>query len=109
MARFESLQRTIQVPDGVTVEVDAKTVKVKGPRGTLQEDLSHLPVTITQSGREVQVSVSWPRKREIGMLGTAAAHIRNMIRGEIKAFRCNLIKFYAPLANTVNVAEKAKA
>ena len=68
MARFETLQRTIQVPDGVTVEVNGKTVKVKGPLGTLQEDLSHLPVEITQSGREVQVSVTWPRKREIGML-----------------------------------------
>jgi len=31
MARFETLQRTIQVPDGVTVGVDGKTVKVKGP------------------------------------------------------------------------------
>jgi len=107
MARFESLQRTIQVPDGVTVEVDAKTVKVKGPRGTLQEDLSHLPVTITQSGREVQVSVSWPRKREIGMLGTAAAHIRNMIRGVTKGYRYNLRTVYAHFPVTVKVDEKA--
>ena len=58
MARFETLQRTIHVPDGVTVQVEGKTVKVKGPLGTLQEDLSHLPVTFTQSGREVQVSVT---------------------------------------------------
>src|SRR5437899_10721258 len=90
MARFERLQRTIQVPDGVTLEVDGKTVTVKGPRGTLQEDLSHLPVTITQSGREVQVSVTWHRKRETGMLGTAPAHIRNMTRGVTKAYRYNL-------------------
>jgi len=90
MARFETLQRTIQVPDGVTVEVNGKTVKVKGPLGTLQEDLSHLPVEITQSGREVQVSVTWPRKREIGMLGTAAAHVRNMVRGVTKGYRYNL-------------------
>ncbi len=109
MARFESLQRTIQVPDGVTVEVDAKTVKVKGPRGTLQEDLSHLPVTITHSGSEVQVSVSWPRKREIGMLGTAAAHIRNMIRGVTKGYRYNLRTVYAHFPVTVKVDEKAKA
>src|SRR5260370_16796100 len=90
MVRFETLQRTIQVPDGVTVQVEGKTVKVKGPLGTLQEDLSHLPVTFTQSGREVQVSVTWPLKREIGMLGTAAAHVRNMIRGVTKGDSYNL-------------------
>jgi len=109
MARFETLQRTIQVPDGVTVQVEGKTVKVKGPLGALQEDLSHLPVTFTQSGREVQVSVAWPRKREIGMLGTAAAHIRNMIRGVTKGYRYNLRTVYAHFPVTVKVDEKTRA
>jgi len=90
MVRFETLQRTIQVPDGVTVQVEGKTVKVKGPLGTLQEDLSHLPVTFTQSGREVQVSVTWPRKREIG-------------------YRYNLRTVYAHFPVTVKVDEKARA
>src|SRR5438309_10608923 len=109
MARFETLQRTIQVPDGVTVGVEGKTVNVKGPLGTLQEDLSHLPVTITQTAQEVKVSVTWPRKREIGMLGTAAAHIRNMIRGVTKGYRYNLRTVYAHFPVTVKVDEKAKA
>src|SRR5689334_20487873 len=108
MARFETLQRTIQVPDGVTVGVDGKTVKVKGPLGALQEDLSHLPVTITYSGREVQVSVTWPRKREIGMLGTAAAHVRNMLRGVTQGYRYELRTVYAHFPVTVKVDEKAK-
>src|SRR5882762_11842144 len=108
MTRFETLQRTIQVPDGVTVEVDGKTVKVKGPLGTLQEDLSHLPVTFTHSGREVQVSVTWPRKREIGMLGTAAAHVRNMIRGVTKGYRYNLRTVYAHFPVTVRSTKKQK-
>src|SRR5438093_9221332 len=109
MTRFETLQRTIQVPDGVTVQVEGKTVKVKGPLGTLHEDLSHLPVTFTLSGGEVQVSVTWPRKREIGMLGTAAAHIRNMIRGVTKGYRYNLRTVYAHFPVTVKVDEKARA
>jgi large subunit ribosomal protein L6 len=108
MARFETLQRTIEVPDGVTVQVEGKTVKVKGPLGTLQEDLSHLPVNFSQSAKEVQVSVTWPRKREIGMLGTAAAHIRNMIRGVTKGYRYNLQTVYAHFPVTVKVDEKAR-
>src|SRR6266704_1133994 len=106
MARFETLQRTIQVPEGVTVQVEGKTVKVKGPLGALQEDLSHLPVNFSQSGNEVQVSVTWPRKREIGMLGTAAAHIRNMIRGVTKGYRYNLRTVYAHFPVTVRLTKK---
>ena len=109
MTRFETVQRTIQVPEGVTVEVDGKSVKVKGPLGALQEDLSHLPVIFSQTGQEVQVSVIWPRKREIGMLGTAAAHIRNMIRGVTKGYRYNLRTVYAHFPVTVKVDEKARA
>ena len=109
MTRFETLQRTIQVPEGVTVEVDGKTVKVKGPLGSLQEDLSHLPVNFSRKGQEVQVSVIWPRKREIGMLGTAAAHIRNMIRGVTKGYRYNLRTVYAHFPVTVKVDEKSHA
>ena len=109
MARFETLQRTIQVPDGVTVEVNGSTLKVRGPLGALQEDLSHLPVSFSQKGQEVQVSVVWPRKREIGMLGTAAAHIRNMIKGVTKGYRYNLRTVYAHFPVTVRVDEKTKA
>lgn len=109
MTRFETLQRTIQVPEGVTVEVDRKNVKVRGPLGSLQEDLSHLPVNFSQKGQEVQVSVIWPRKREIGMLGTAAAHVRNMIRGVTKGYRYNLRTVYAHFPVTVKVDEKARA
>ena len=109
MTRFETLQRTIQVPEGVTVEVAGSKVKVKGPLGSLQEDLSHLPVNFSQKGQEVQVSVIWPRKREIGMLGTAAAHVRNMIRGVTKGYRYNLRTVYAHFPVTVKVDEKARA
>lgn len=109
MARVQTLQRTIQVPEGVTIEVDGRNVKVKGPLGTLQENLSHLPVNITRNVTDVQLSVVWPRKREIGMLGTAAAHIRNMIRGVTKGYRYNLRTVYAHFPVTVKVDEKAKA
>lgn len=109
MARFETLQRIIQVPDGVTVEVTGSTLKVRGPLGALEEDLSHLPVSFSQKGQEVQVSVAWPRKREIGMLGTAAAHIRNMIKGVTKGYRYNLRTVYAHFPVTVRVDDKTKA
>src|SRR5438034_2643937 len=106
--RFETLQRTVSIPDQVSVQVEGRTVKVKGPLSSLQEDLSHLPVTINVNDNRVQLETSWPRKREIGMLGTAAAHVRNMLKGVTQGYRYELRTVYAHFPVTVKVDEKAK-
>src|SRR5947209_10806626 len=87
--RFETLERTVSIPDHVSVQVEGRTVKVKGPLGSLQEDLSHLPVSINVDDNKVRLETTWPRKREIGMLGTAAAHVRNMLKESHKATGTN--------------------
>jgi len=106
--RFETLQRTVSIPDQVSVQVEGRTVKVKGPLGSLQEDLSHLPVSIDVNDNKVRLETTWPRKREIGMLGTAAAHVRNMLRGVTQGYRYELRTVYAHFPVTVKVDEKAK-
>ncbi len=108
MPSFETLQRTVEIPDQVTVQVDGRKVNVKGPLGVLQEDLSHLPVELTLKEKEIQVSTRWPRKREIGMLGTAAARIRNMMKGVTKGYRYSLRTVYAHFPVTVKVDEKSR-
>ena len=108
MSRLETLQRTVEIPEQVVVRLDGGKVNVKGPLGSLQEDLSHLPVTMSLKDREIEVSTRWPRKREIGMLGTAAAHIRNMMKGVTKGYKYSLRTVYAHFPVTVKVDEKAK-
>jgi len=106
--RFQTLERTVSIPDQVSVQVEGRTVKVKGPLGSLQEDLSHLPVSINVNNNKVRLETTWPRKREIGMLGTAAAHVRNMLKGVTQGYRYELRTVYAHFPVTVKVDEKAK-
>ena len=106
--RFETLERTVSIPDQVSVQVEGRTVKIKGPLGSLQEDLSHLPVSINVNDNKVRLETTWPRKREIGMLGTAAAHVRNMLKGVTQGYRYELRTVYAHFPVTVKVDEKAK-
>src|SRR5947199_6737367 len=106
--RFETLERTVSIPDHVSVQVEGRTVKVKGPLGSLQEDLSHLPVSIDVDDDKVRLETTWPRKREIGMLGTAAAHVRNMLKGVTQGYRYELRTVYAHFPVTVKVDDKAK-
>src|SRR5947199_4556930 len=106
--RFETLERTVSIPDHVSVQVERRTVKVKGQLGSLQEGLSHLPVSINVDDNKVRLETTWPRKREIGMLGTAAAHVRNMLKGVTQGYRYELRTVYAHFPVTVKVDEKAK-
>ena len=49
----------ITVPKGVTVAIDGKTVKVKGPKGELTRSFAE-GITIAQEGEQLKVA------REIG-------------------------------------------
>ncbi|ORX65714.1 ribosomal protein L6 [Linderina pennispora] len=42
----------INVPEGVTVEVKARQVRVTGPRGTLQRDLRHINMDVQRPTRD---------------------------------------------------------
>src|SRR3989442_15787302 len=106
--RFETLQRIVSIPDRVSVHVEGRTVKVKGPLGSLQEDLSHLPVSINVNDNNVRLETTWPRKRDIGMLDTATAHMRNMLRGVTEGYQHELRTVYAHFPVTVNGDDNAK-
>ncbi len=108
MPRVETLQRAIPVPTNTKVEIDGRKVRVQGPLGDLEEDLSHLPIELSLNGSEVVIKTNWPRKREIGMLGTAAAHIRNMIKGVNSGYKFNLKTVYAHFPVTVKVDERSR-
>ncbi len=107
MARVETLERVVEIPEKVNIRVDGRRVFVEGPLGKLEEDLSHLPVTLTVKDNKVYLVTSWPRKREIGMLGTGAAHVRNMITGVTKGYKYSLRAVYAHFPMTVKADEKA--
>jgi len=95
--------RTVEIPEGVEVEVDGKKVRVKGPLGELVRDFSHAPVDIRLDGREVVVEAYWPKKRERAMIGTVAAHIKNMITGVTKGFtyKLKIVFTHFPIQVTV--------
>ena len=107
MTRVEQLERVVEITEKVKVRVDGRMVFVEGPLGKLEEDLSHLPVSINVKENKLFLSTRWPRKREVGMLGTAMAHIRNMIRGVTKGYKYSLKAVYAHFPVTVKADEKA--
>ena len=72
----------------VEVKVNARKVKVKGPRGTLIRSFKHLSVDIMMDGKQQLKVVKWFGKRkELAAVNTVCSHIQNMIKGVTKV--CN--------------------
>ena len=108
MVLVELAQRSIQIPDGVQLNIEGRTIKATGPKGTLEEDFAHLPVKFALEGKTLRVYSQWARKREVALVGTALAHVRNMVRGVNSGYTYKLKLVYAHFPITVKVIEKEK-
>ncbi len=108
MVLVELAQRSLPIPEGVQINIDGRRIKATGPKGTLEEDFSHLPVHFALEERSIRVYANWARKREVALVGTALAHIRNMVRGVTSGYTYKLKIVYAHFPVTVKVNEKEK-
>ncbi|MEM2901604.1 MAG: 50S ribosomal protein L6 [Candidatus Bathyarchaeia archaeon] len=103
MSALQVVERRVEVPQGVEVKVNGGVVEVKGPLGTLREDLTHVPVDIALDQGGILVRAFWPRKKVAALVGTAASHVRNMIIGVTKGFTYKLKIVYAHFPINVKV------
>ncbi len=98
--------KSVEIPEGVEVKVDGRTVTVAGNNGTLTRDFSHVPVSIGLEGNVVKVHVKWAHKREASLVGTVSSHILNMITGVTKGFTYKLKIVFSHFPISVKVMEK---
>ncbi len=75
------LEETIEIPDGVQVRVEGDHIVVVGKGHTLRRKLSHPRLRLVVDGKHVTVRCEFPRRKEGALVGTFAAHLRNMIVG----------------------------
>jgi large subunit ribosomal protein L6 len=101
--RLPEISKTIQVPDGVEVNVEGRKVTVNGSKGTLTRDFSYVPISIEGDGKTVRVWAEWPRKKEASLVGTIYSHIQNMITGVEKGFSYKLKIVFSHFPMSVKV------
>ena len=105
--RLPEISRTIQVPDGVEVNLERRKVTVKGAKGTLTRDFSYVPIFIAASDdKTVRIWAEWPRKKEASLVGTVHSHIQNMITGVEKGFLYKLKIVFSHFPISVKVQDK---
>jgi large subunit ribosomal protein L6 len=88
--RALSVEKTIQIMDGVDLKIDGRRVTVSGEKGTLTRDFSHASISIQKEENSVKIRTDWPRKKEAATVVTVSSHIQNMIKGVTKGFSYKL-------------------
>jgi len=98
--------REVKIPEGVKVEIDKGKVIVEGPKGRLERGLYHPRILIEKKDDKVEVKCEFARRKEKALVGTFAAHIRNMIKGVTEGFIYKMKVVYSHFPIKVNVKEK---
>ena len=104
--RLPEISKTIQVPDGVEINVIQRKVTVTGNKGTLIRDFSHAAISISCNEGLLSVWAEWPRKKEASLVGTIYSHILNMITGVEKGFTYKLKIVFSHFPISVKIQDK---
>jgi len=88
------------VPDKVEVKVNARTVEIKGPRGTIKKSYKHVPLDIfiakTKEGKkQVKVQMWLAKRRQRAKVRSVATSIKNSLRGVVAGFKYKMRLAYA--------------
>ncbi len=85
------LREEIDIPEGVSVEINNLCVKVSGPKGSLQRSFDYADgIIIKVEDRKVILETFFANREKKALLYTIASHIKNMMIGVTKGWRYKL-------------------
>ena len=100
--------RDLAIPEGVTITLHARKITVKGPRGTLQRDFTHLPrIDIFHDKEENKITVTkwFSAQKQISCLRTVCSHMSNLFDGVLYGFRYKMRAVYAHFPVNLNTGK----
>jgi large subunit ribosomal protein L6 len=98
------MEKELEIPEGVNVEVDGKTVKVSGEKGQLERAFKYFhDIKIQKKGNKIVTSSKSEKRKVKLMMGTIIAHTKNMIKGVSKGFTYNMKVVYSHFPMNVQV------
>ena len=103
--KIKNLELGVTIPEKVTVTVEGKTVKVKGPNGELSRSFNDFPTLgMKIENNEVLLSIKDANKKEKTHIGTAEAHIANMMIGAVSnhVYKLKICASHFPMTATVS-------
>lgn len=104
--KYIQTDQVLEVPEGVTVNIKSRVVKVTGPRGSLTKNLKHIDVTFNKLNKnQVRITVHNSDRKHVAALRTVNSLISNLITGVTKGYKYKMRYVYAHFPINVNVVE----
>ncbi len=79
----------VDIPGGVTVEINGQSVSAKGPKGNLNLEVNSL-VSVAMEENSLRVAANDKEKKTIAMAGTMRALLNNMVLGVNEGYQKKL-------------------
>jgi len=86
----KELFQTIEIPNGIEVELIENLVKVSGTHGINERKFDFSKLSAEKKNNQIIIGNKKATKKEKRIMNTIAAHIRNMIKGVQKKFEYKL-------------------
>ena len=85
----------VTIPAGVDISLENSILKVTGPKGTLERNVWYPGIEITIDSEIVTITTQSTRKKVTSMVGTLAAHVRNMCKGTTEGYTYTMKVVYS--------------
>jgi len=89
------MELTVNIPSGVEVKVEGGMVSVSGPKGEVRKKLNAPGMKTRQEDGKIILKSADDRKKSIAVVGTWAAHTRNMIKGVTAGWEARMKVVYS--------------
>jgi large subunit ribosomal protein L6 len=86
----KDIEKIIEIPEGVEVEVDGNSVKTKGESGEIEREFKIKKIDIEKMDGKIRLSSKSASKKEKKVMNSVAAHIKNMVAGAKDKFEYKL-------------------
>ncbi len=104
MTKITELKEEIEIPQGVELSIENKTITVKGEKGSISKTLSHPKIDLKLNGNKFEIScIKSPKRKEKALIGTFKAHINNMIKGVTEGFEYKMKTVFSHFPIKTNV------
>src|SRR5881628_745519 len=101
------VEERVKIPDGVKVALEGESVRVSSGNTVLVRKLSYPRVSLAVAGQELRIRCELPKRKEKAIVGTYAAHVRNMIEGVSRGwqYRMKIVYSHFPMKASVRGKE----
>lgn len=104
----QEISKEIAVPEDISIELDGNMINIKGPKGELKKEFFCSNIKLKKEDGKIVLYADKTTKREKKMLGTIAAHIKNMILGVKEGFtyKLQICSVHFPINIQLDAANK---